>query len=197
MKEKKERRDFLSRKPDLKGTWYQGYNKGDFDLFIEKKKKKNNKYLILGDMIDPLGVATFQGTISRRYIKFVKLYDLSALGENGAQFLYYKGRWFNNEESENDRMQREILENDSKSEIIVQENLHEKVINQLQFKINDKKKKEVVLKKNFYRGVYLFERNEESKKHINLLLNDYKEQLFEIFFCNEELRKEISELGNF
>ena len=72
------------RKCNLEGTWYQPKYKlkGDFKMYIDKKKKRNNKYLILGEIQDNLGLATFQGTISRKYIKFIIIYDLSALNSS-------------------------------------------------------------------------------------------------------------------
>jgi hypothetical protein len=81
------------RKPDLIGTWFQNNQFSEFKMFIDKKKRKNNKFLILGEIIDKYGIATFQGTLSRKFIKFIKLYDLTALKNLQAKYLFYKGKW--------------------------------------------------------------------------------------------------------
>jgi hypothetical protein len=151
------------RKPDLEGTWFQPkYNlQGDFQMFIDKKKKRNNKYLIIGEIKDSLGIATFQGTISRKFIKFIKLYDINAMDNDGAEHLYYKGKWVNDSHSKKD------------------EGLSQRPSVSL------------------FTGVYLFSQiwDPETKKHIDMLIEDYPEQIFEVKISNESLKQDLLNLG--
>ena len=84
------------RKPDLLGTWFKGMDYVDFQMYIDKRKKRNNKYLILGEFKDINGTETFQGTIGRKFIKFVKLNELTTLEECRGPPLFYKGKWDKN-----------------------------------------------------------------------------------------------------
>lgn len=81
------------RKPDLLGTWFKGKDYVEFQMFIDKRKKRNNKYLILGELKHDNGIETFQGTIGRKFIKFVKLNDISVINDNGVPPIFFKGKW--------------------------------------------------------------------------------------------------------
>ena len=152
------------RKPDLLGTWYQPKYKltGDFEMFIDKKKKRNNKYLVIGEIKDKLGSATFQGTISRKFIKFIKMYDICALQSNSAaEYLYYKGKWVNKQKLTKDELTNPPIIN------------------------------------SFFKGVYLFSEDniqEKTKKHIDLLIEEFQEQIFEVRIVNDFLKKDLINL---
>ena len=150
--------------PDLEGTWFHSdsESQGDFKMFIDKKTKKNDKYLIIGEITDDLGTATFQGTISRKFIKFVKMYDLSAMGNNGASYLYYKAKWVNSQISQKD----------------------------INLDLKDQQFTPM-----FY-GVYLYTQkgSEEQKKHINMLIETFCNQTFEIKIINKQLKQDLIDL---
>ena len=92
------------RKPDLLGTWFKGMDYVDFQMYIDKRKKRNNKYLILGEFKDINGTETFQGTIGRKFIKFVKLNELTTMNDCRAPPLFYKGKWDKNYSSKKDKL---------------------------------------------------------------------------------------------
>jgi len=154
------------RKPDLIGTWFQNDQFGEFKMFIDKKKRKNNKFLILGEITDKFGIATFQGTLSRKFIKFVKLYDLTAMKNLTNNYLFYKGKW------DSEYLSRNKNYNFSRRDIS---------------------------KPGMFTGVYLKSNKDDkkSKKHIDILINLYKNQMFEIFIENENLKKDLIDLKKY
>lgn len=149
------------RKPDLEGVFYQAKYQlvEEFKMYIDKKKKRNNKFLILGEITDKFGIATFQGTISRKFIKFIKLYDINAVDNEGAEQLYYKGRWRNKTYSKRDKERKEEI--------------------------------------NCYEGVYLFttKNDPESKKHVDMLMEEHPGETFELKIMNDNLRQDLLSLG--
>ena len=196
------------RKVDLQGTYYQDKYKSveSFKMYIDKRKKRNNKYLIIGEIKDKLGLATFQGTISRKFIKFIKMYDINALQSNAAEYLYYKGRWVNKEVL---RKNRKLDVSNTPKDINpifidtkeVTMRIHDtpNCVNMVDIDTAKDKKADDNLEQlsNFFKGVFLFSAkgDPETKKHIDLLIETHSGNYFEIEIVDDSLKKDLINLG--